>query len=564
MAQANGGYSLRSRGADAQVLDRSSVHRGTERHRISLAQHQASLEALHVLYSELHPVLSSSGFLRRANTLHYLSRQVGFLYRWCTDGSFLVEIGRPSRRFVARCKDYLQAIARDLLPAFKESNNYAAEVRELHRVQAWARMLSMCGVHFRRFVHHEQQDSLQREQQRLFELPSDTRPSLLPKATVEAFKYFPRTQGDEWMASVQHVDHVERADVRQRAVDLPLPRLPPPPRDFEEAKIDLSLLDYGTVPTCIGQGGEADVYRATYRGRVVAVKVMKAAAHSPQLQPMPLLRLVFSYQHPHVLPLLGWAVQPRVVLVTAFARRGSLWDFLRSHGAGLTARAQLLLAQQCAMGVAHIRGVDSSSHDTPHAVHNDIKPENFLVDDDPTAEAGLGVRVMLADFGLSAFKDRSTDASRCEYHELRDNGGTLRWMDPAYVQRSGFADSHAQRGRAYDVYALGLVFWQLTTLCLPFPHDTDDVVRERLKTHNLNESVVQQAEVRHPCAEFRQLVERCTGCERDRPSAQDLVDGLTQMLHHADTTDQSADASPALPSGAVAEAPVAVDAPMRD
>jgi serine/threonine protein kinase len=86
-------------------------------------------------------------------------------------------------------------------------------------------------------------------------------------------------------------------------------------------------------------------------------------------------------------------------------------------------------------------------------VHMDLKPEHFLVQEQP----GRGPKVTLIDFGLAALLDRAgLQDSLASVNEVR---GTLDYMAPE--QRRGLT------GPEVDVYALGVCLFELLTLCLP-------------------------------------------------------------------------------------------------
>ena len=98
-------------------------------------------------------------------------------------------------------------------------------------------------------------------------------------------------------------------------------------------------------------------------------------------------------------------------------------------------------------------------------VHRDIKPDNLMFrSDDP--ESGGYYTLMLCDFGLS--------------HQLASAGerltaycGTPSYMAPEVLTRD--------YGREVDVWAVGVSFYSLLCGFLPFPHNKESTVKQRLE-----------------------------------------------------------------------------------
>ncbi|HVM48075.1 MAG TPA: serine/threonine-protein kinase [Candidatus Acidoferrum sp.] len=123
-----------------------------------------------------------------------------------------------------------------------------------------------------------------------------------------------------------------------------------------------------------------------------------------------------------------------------------------AHGRIPPPEAMSLVAQICdALQFAHDQGI----------VHRDIKPENILLD-----RRG---RVKVADFGLAMLRGGETEpavggGSPLSALALTEAGkvvGTPRYMSPEQLERPGRVDHRA------DIYALGVVFYQMLTGELP-------------------------------------------------------------------------------------------------
>ncbi|HET9596922.1 MAG TPA: serine/threonine-protein kinase [Anaeromyxobacteraceae bacterium] len=206
----------------------------------------------------------------------------------------------------------------------------------------------------------------------------------------------------------------------------------------------------------IGSGGMGTVYRAEHvllRKRV-AVKVLRPELSSDD-------ELVRRFQQEAIAA--SAIGQENIVDVTDFGRTAqgalyfvmeelpgvSLGALLRARGSLPVERAAPILAQVCrALGAAHARGI----------VHRDLKPDNVLVmrRDDGTDF------VKVVDFGIS-----KTGSGR-EPARLTRAGtiiGTPEYMAP----EQGAAATVDHRA---DVYAFGVLAYELVTGTLPFQGET--------------------------------------------------------------------------------------------
>lgn len=212
----------------------------------------------------------------------------------------------------------------------------------------------------------------------------------------------------------------------------------------------------------IARGGMASVYLATDTrlDRPVAVKVMHPAlADDPDYLARfhREARASARLSHPDIVAVYDQGEDAgHPFLVMEYVPGATLRDILR-------ARTRLEVGESvgvmdhvlAALAVAHNAGI----------VHRDIKPENVLV----TADG----RVKVADFGLA----RSVSGHQLT---LGDGAllGTAAYLAPEQVTGAG-ADART------DVYAAGIVFFELLTGVAPFTGDTPLIVANR----HVNEDV---------------------------------------------------------------------------
>lgn len=201
-----------------------------------------------------------------------------------------------------------------------------------------------------------------------------------------------------------------------------------------------------------GRGGMGAVYRAeqTRLGRMVAVKILPTVA-----MPDPLARERFEREarvlsglsHPHVLHVhdFGALADGTLYLVTEWAEGGDLARLFGGRAQPLATVCAWVEQIAAALDAAHARGV----------VHRDLKPANVLVRADG--------RLALADFGLAHAQGAGFTTG------LTLSGtvfGTYDYMAPEQLGGAGGVKDEAVTP-AVDVYALGVVTYQLVTGILP-------------------------------------------------------------------------------------------------
>lgn len=201
----------------------------------------------------------------------------------------------------------------------------------------------------------------------------------------------------------------------------------------------------------IGQGGMATVYRArdTRLGNEVAVKVIRKEAFPAEVHDRILkrfereARVLARMSHPNIVKVHAFGeYNGAPYLVMDLISEKTLKDI--SKPLHYRQAIQLLLPVAHALEHAHQKGI----------LHRDVKPSNILI--------GAGGEPMLADFGIAKLLEEG------EGHTLTGTGvgvGTPEYMAP----EQGLGKEVDVRA---DIYALGIVLFELLTGQKPFTADT--------------------------------------------------------------------------------------------
>src|SRR5688500_8330343 len=213
----------------------------------------------------------------------------------------------------------------------------------------------------------------------------------------------------------------------------------------------------------IGHGGMGVVYKARQLGlnRLVALKMVLAGANA---SPHELARFraeaeaVAQLQHQSIVQIYEIGEQNGCpFLALEYIGGGSLAEHLSGTPVAPKQAAELVLALARAVHHAHERGI----------VHRDLKPANVLLQLDGSPK--------IADFGL-AKQDKRTQAN-----QAHTQTGTI-LGSPSYMSPEQAAGHTEHIGPATDVYALGVILYELLTGRPPFKGasvlETIDQVRE--------------------------------------------------------------------------------------
>jgi len=195
----------------------------------------------------------------------------------------------------------------------------------------------------------------------------------------------------------------------------------------------------------LGEGAMAEVWLAEHQrnGRKAAIKVLKPSALSDQDAETLFLRegqVLASFDHANI------------VKIYDNNRVGDVAFIIMEHLSGGTLqermqRGPIKVAEALGL-VAQIAGALETAH-KQNVIHRDLKPANVMLRDETTP--------VLTDFGAVRMLDRSTIYGR-------DGGiiGTPTYMSPEQITGKPLTGSS-------DLYALGIMFYELLTGSLPFP-----------------------------------------------------------------------------------------------
>jgi len=225
-------------------------------------------------------------------------------------------------------------------------------------------------------------------------------------------------------------------------------------KDEELGEIEV-LGDRYLLQNRIGSGGMATIYRAQdlQMDRAVAVKVLREIYNTNpkfvrrfQVE----AKAASALQHPNIVKVYDYGQSDgNYYIVMELVDGTDLRRYLSSRGVLDVDRA-IIIAHDVALGLgaAHRRSI----------VHRDVKPQNVLIGKDGS--------IKLTDFGIaSMYKDLNADRLTTTGMTL----GTVQYFAPEQAQGEIVSP-------AADVYALGIVMYEMLTDHTPFNGNSPVVV----------------------------------------------------------------------------------------
>jgi eukaryotic-like serine/threonine-protein kinase len=273
------------------------------------------------------------------------------------------------------------------------------------------------------------------------------------------------------------------------------------------------------IDDVLGSGAMATVFRArdVQLGRTVAIKVMNMAIAARSDAGERFRReaqAVAALKHPGIVEIHDFAaatdLEPSYI-VAELIEGPTLRTFIDERRGRLLPEVALLIAAQIAdaLAVAHEKGI----------VHRDVKPDNVMLE-----KRGKSARVVLTDFGVAHITGLET---------MTASGALV--GSPAYMSPEQ-ARGH-DIGPPADIWAVGVLMYQMITGALPFPGKEPFTVIAAVARGTFKRA---SQVLPHVAPELDQVIARCLhGTPGERyPTTRALADELRVLSREAGLGDE--------------------------
>ncbi|XP_067635370.1 raf homolog serine/threonine-protein kinase Raf [Eurosta solidaginis] len=256
----------------------------------------------------------------------------------------------------------------------------------------------------------------------------------------------------------------------------------------------------------IGSGSFGTVYKAHWHGPV-AVKTLNVKTPSPvQLQAFKNeVAMLKKTRHCNILLFMGCVSKPSLAIVTQWCEGSSLYKHIHVNETKFKLNTLIDIGRQVAQGMDYLHA--------KNIIHRDLKSNNIFLHED--------LSVKIGDFGLATAKTRWSGEK-----QANQPTGSILWMAPEVIRMQEQNPYSFQS----DVYAFGIVIYELLAECLPYSHINNKDQILFMVGRGLLRPDMTKVRSDAPQA-LKRLAEDCIKFDRnDRPLFRPLLNMLENML----------------------------------
>jgi serine/threonine protein kinase len=277
--------------------------------------------------------------------------------------------------------------------------------------------------------------------------------------------------------------------------------------------IDSKEIELGQI---LGRGSFGVVHQGKCRGKAVAVKKL----HEQSLSQDALtdfaneIEIMTKIHHPHIILCLGACIEPGKLMIVTELMNGDLEQVISnpSHQ-HISLIARLRMAKDAALGINWLHCSE------PMIIHRDVKPSNFLIDEN--------YRVVVADFGLS----EGIKKGASKWDPTGCFKGSLTFTSPEILKGAEFDESS-------DVYSFGIVLWGLYSRQLnPYP-ELEEIANQDFVDKIVYDKYRPKIDEKCP-PKLRSLMEKCWAADvKERPDFKEIISSLEDLILELSISDK--------------------------
>eukprot|EP01105_Mastigella_eilhardi_P025393 TRINITY_DN68_c1_g1_i9.p1 TRINITY_DN68_c1_g1~~TRINITY_DN68_c1_g1_i9.p1 ORF type:complete len:1111 (+),score=210.72 TRINITY_DN68_c1_g1_i9:82-3414(+) len=208
-------------------------------------------------------------------------------------------------------------------------------------------------------------------------------------------------------------------------------------------KLDPDELELQQPP--IGEGSYGCVYRGTWRGQEVAIKIVKCQIEDCSMDSfLQEVNMLERLRAPQIITFIGAVHTPgKLAMVTEFMPLGNLTSAMQRTKFSVLLKVNCLLDCAKGMNFLHTSGV----------LHRDLKSDNLLM---VSLDEESSVNCKISDFGTTREVQKAADSSN-----MTKALGTPIYMSPEVLEQGAYSAST-------DVYSFAIIAYQVYTEKEPY------------------------------------------------------------------------------------------------
>ncbi|GAM18909.1 hypothetical protein SAMD00019534_020840 [Acytostelium subglobosum LB1] len=273
---------------------------------------------------------------------------------------------------------------------------------------------------------------------------------------------------------------------------------------------ELNIIEDGEIEYTekLGAGASGKVYKGLYKGKAIAIKVLKSMSEEKDIEEFKKeFQIMSAIRSKYVVHFYGAVVEPRPSMVMEHCAKGSLYHVMNNDRLDIGWEKLFKFATEMVRGIECLHGWN------PQIVHRDLKSLNLLVNDK--------WEVKVCDFGLSRFNTGSN------METLAKMRGTLAFCAPEIYFNEQFSTK-------CDVYSIGIILWELVTRVVHSRYERP--FSEFSNLHHDYQIIIQTAKkglrpTMPDCPpKFAQLIKECWDGQPDkRPNCAAILKRLAEL-----------------------------------